>query len=260
VSSTSVEAPDRLKGPIADHESQVLEPPSPTERDFEHHHPELDHHFADLNQQRDSATLGMWAFLIQEIMFFGGLVAAYLYYRSLHLEAFDAGSNHLDVVLGTFNTVVLIGSSFTMALCVRTAQLGRRKPTLVWLGSTALLGGVFLVVKAFEYAQKFEHSLVPGRFFSADDVLAHASIPAGVSPEAFAGQLELFYGFYFVMTGMHALHMVVGAGLMVWVALRVQQGRVTQQRHAIVENFGLYWHFVDIVWIFLFPLLYLLGR
>lgn len=234
--------------------------PVPTERVDHHHHPELDHHFADLNQQRDSATLGMWAFLVQEIMFFGGLVGAFFYYRSIHLDAFNAGSNHLDVVLGTFNTVVLIGSSFTMALCVRTAQMGQRKPTLGWLGATAALGFVFLGVKAVEYGQKFTHDLVPGRFFRADDVLSHVSVPRGVELETFSGQIELFYGFYFVMTGMHALHMVVGAGLMVWVATAVWKGKVTRQRHAIVENFGLYWHFVDIVWIFLFPLLYLLGR
>lgn len=225
-----------------------------------YHHPELDHHFGDLNQQRDSVTLGMWAFLVQEIMFFGGLIGAYFYYRAQHLSAFNAGSNHLDITMGTFNTVVLIGSSFTMALCVRTGQMGKKMATLGWLVATAVLGFVFLGVKAIEYTEKWNHGLVPGRFFNPVELVAHSTIPEGMTEKAFVGGLELFYGFYFVMTGMHALHMVIGAGLMVWVGNAIIKGKVTRRRHAIVENFGLYWHFVDIVWIFLFPLLYLLGR
>ncbi len=222
---------------------------------FEHeHHPELAHHFEDLNQQRDTLTLGMWAFLVQEIMFFGGLFCAFMYYRAQYTDAFNAGSSHLDITLGTFNTVVLIGSSLTMAMAVGAAQQGKRIPTAGYIIATALLGFTFLGVKVVEYSEKFAHGLVPGKYFLVGD---HHGVE-DLLP--MAANVELFYGFYFVMTGMHALHMIIGAGLMVWVLIEVFQGKVTRNKHAIVENFGLYWHFVDIVWIFLFPLLYLLGR
>ena len=218
------------------------------------HHPELSHHFEDLRQQRDSLTLGMWAFLVQEIMFFGGLFCAFLVYRTAHTEAFNAGSSHLDVKWGTINTVVLIGSSLTMALAVGQAQRGNRKGVVTWMLATGALGLTFLGIKAVEYTSKWEHGLVPGRFFLRGD---HHGLE-DILP--MADKVELFYGFYFVMTGMHALHMIIGIGLMVWVLIETFKGKVTQNRHAIVENFGLYWHFVDIVWIFLFPFLYLLGR
>lgn len=228
--------------------------PSETSQHGHHHHPELEHHFEDLNQQRDTVTLGMWVFLVQEIMFFGGLFLGFMYYRSMYTEAFNAASRHLDIQWGTINTVVLIGSSLTMALAVGKAQRGNRSGVIGWMLATGGLGLTFLGIKAVEYTAKWQHGLVPGRSFLSGD---HHGVDDLLG---FAGNAELFYGFYFVMTGMHALHMVIGMGLMAWVISETMKGKVTENRHGIVENFGLYWHFVDIVWIFLFPFLYLLGR
>lgn len=215
----------------------------------------LQHQFMDLEQQHESGTLGMWSFLITEIMFFGGLFTAYIVYRIRFLSAFEAGSRLLDIRLGAFNTAVLIGSSLTMALAVRAAQMNKRKALATHLILTMLLGGVFLGVKAFEYHHKWESGLVPGLHFNpiAEDVEMvhhwHAALP----------QLQLFYCFYFFMTGMHALHMIIGFGLMLWLLRRSMRGDFTETYYTPVEVMGLYWHFVDIVWIFLFPLLYLIG-
>jgi cytochrome c oxidase subunit 3 len=206
----------------------------------------LAHHFEDLEQQHETCSLGMWAFLAQEVMFFGGLFATYLVYRHMYPEAYFEGSSHLDVALGTFNTAVLIGSSLTMALAVRAAQLGRRGGTAGFIVLTMLLGLVFLGVKAVEYQHKFHDGLIPG-------VAWH---PTTQTPEG----SNVFFALYFVMTGMHALHMVIGLVIMVFVALRALRGHYSPQNYVGVEILGLYWHFVDLVWIFLFPLLYLLSR
>lgn len=210
------------------------------------HSKELHHHFDDMEQQRESSSLGMWIFVAQEVMFFGGLFTAYLVYRVLFPQAYEMGSRQLDILLGGINTAVLIASSLTMALAVWAAQTGRRKQIAGWLTATLALGLVFLVIKYFEYAEKFEKSLVPGAGFE------------------FAGphgpHVELFFVLYFMMTGMHALHMVVGIALLLWYIPSAWKGRFTPEYAHPVELFGLYWHFVDIVWIFLFPLLYLLGR
>lgn len=213
-----------------------------------HHHPELEHQFETLDQQRESASLGMWLFLVQEVMFFGGLFLGYTIYRGLYPEAWALGSQQLDITLGAINTVVLIASSLTMALAVRAAQQGKKTGILVHLGLTTVFGLTFLVIKAFEYSHKFHDGLVPGAHFSPNPAL---QAPA---------QMELFFSFYFVMTGTHALHMIIGAGIIAAVARLAWKNKFTPVRHAAVENLGLYWHFVDIVWIFLFPLLYLLGR
>lgn len=215
----------------------------------------LAHQFGDLGQQHDAGTLGMWVFLATEIMFFGGLFASYAVYRSLYLPAFEAGSRLLDVRLGAVNTAVLIGSSLTMALAVHAAQTDRRKALAVFLVLTMLLGAVFLGIKFVEYAHKFEHSLVPGiRFAPAGQDLSgllrwHAGIP----------QVQLFLCFYFFMTGMHALHMLIGLGILTVLLIKSLRGRFSAEYYSPVEVSGLYWHFVDIVWIFLFPLLYLIG-
>jgi cytochrome c oxidase subunit 3 len=167
-------------------------------------------------------------------------------YRAAYPAAFAEGSHHLDIVLGCINTVVLISSSLTMALAVHAAQIGQRQLLIAFLLLTIVLGLVFLGIKAIEYTHKFEDHLVPG--------------PTFVFEGEHARQVQIFYSFYFGMTGMHALHMVIGIGLLsvlVWLAWR---GRFSSTYYAPVENIGLYWHFVDIVWIFLFPLLYLLGR
>mgnify|MGYP006288145231 CR=1 FL=1 len=214
-----------------------------------HHDPDLAHHFEDIEQQRESHALGMWLFLVQEFMFFGGMFAAYTIYRYLYPVGWMAGSQQLDVAIGAANTAVLLLSSFTMALAVRAAQLGQRRGVINNIILTIFFGSIFLVVKYFEYKAKFDHGLMPFPVFGLE-----FSHPVREVPGA-----QLFFGFYFAMTGMHALHMIIGFGLFVWVIVHTMQGKVTVKRHAVVENMGLYWHFVDIVWIFLFPLLYLLG-
>jgi cytochrome c oxidase subunit III len=213
---------------------------------IEVHPAALAHQFDSLEQQRDASTLGMWAFVAQEAMFFGGLFTAYLIYRFLYPQAFHLGSHQLNVRLGGLNTAILISSSLTMALAVWAAQTGRRKQITAWLAATLLLGSAFLVVKYFEYAEKFHHHLVPG---------AHFQFPGAEGPH-----VQLFFCLYFAMTGMHALHMIVGAGILIVYIWMSARGRFTPEYSHPVELFGLYWHFVDIVWIFLFPLLYLLGR
>lgn len=210
------------------------------------HTPGLAHHFEDFEQQNESASLGMWAFLITEVMFFGGLFLGYALYRTYYPEAFAAASHELSVGWGAFNTVVLIGSSLTMALAVRAAQLGQPKSIVRYIVYTLLLGIGFLGVKAVEYAAKFEHHLVPG---------PHFLWGGDAGPE-----VELFFGFYFCMTGLHALHMLIGMVLMGVVVVRARRGVYTPANHIGVEMLGLYWHFVDLVWIFLFPMLYLIGR
>ena len=204
------------------------------------------HQFDDAEQQRQATTLGMWLFLITEIMFFGGLFLAYVVYRSLYPEAWAAGSAELAIGWGALNTVVLICSSLTMAMAVHSAQLGNQRGILRYLGLTLVVGAVFLGVKAIEYSAKFEHHLVPGHGFHFEGPLAHP--------------VEIFYALYFTMTGMHAIHMLVGMGIMAVLLVMTLRGRFTKDYYSPVELTGLYWHFVDIVWIFLFPLLYLLGR
>jgi cytochrome c oxidase subunit 3 len=204
------------------------------------------HQFDDAEQQRDAASLGMWVFLVTEVMFFGGMFTAYVVYRALFPHAFGHASNHLDVRLGTINTAVLIASSLTMALAVRATQVGPPGAALRWLAPTAALGATFLTIKAVEYAHKFHEGLVPGPHFTY------------AGPDA--AQAQLFFSVYFAMTGVHALHLAIGIGMLAWLAGQVRRGRVGPSYYNPVEVGGLYWHFVDIVWIFLFPLLYLIGR
>ena len=210
------------------------------------HHPALQHQFETMGQQLESATLGMWLFLVTEIMFFGGLFMAYLLYRVWYPVAWAEGSLELDILLGGVNTVVLIGSSLTMALAVRAAQTGFPRATVNYLLVTMALGLTFLVIKGFEYAHKFETGHVPGPNFHFEG--PHAQ------------QVEIFLSLYFAMTGLHAVHMVIGFGLLSVIAWMAYRRRFSPEWYAPVEMAGLYWHFVDIVWIFLFPLLYLVDR
>lgn len=211
------------------------------------HHPALAHHFESLEQQKDASTLGMWVFLGTEVLFFGGLFVAYSVYRSWYPEAFAAASHSLDLMLGAVNTVALITSSLTMALAVHAAETGERRKLMLFLVATMVLGAVFLGIKAVEYADKFEHHHVPGPNF-------HFEVEELVRPA------QIFFSLYFVMTGLHALHMIIGLGIMMWMFWWVWKGVITPEYASPIEISGLYWHFVDIVWIFLFPLLYLLGR
>ena len=214
------------------------------------HHAALQHHFENMEQQREAGTLGMWVFLITEIMFFGGLFTAYVLYRTLNAASFAAASNGLNVKMGAANTVVLICSSLTMALAVFYAQTGNRRTQIIFLLVTWALGATFLVVKGFEYAEKFRDNHVPWLNFQWE-----GAMPPGASVPS----IRMFYWIYFVMTGLHAFHMIVGLGMLGFLIYFAWRGRYTPEYHAPVELGGLYWHFVDIVWIFLFPLLYLLG-
>jgi cytochrome c oxidase subunit III len=205
----------------------------------------LAEHFLDYEQQHAAAALGMWVFLITEVMFFGGLFLIYAVGRMSHPLAFAAASRELDVTLGATNTAVLIVSSLTMAFAVRAAQTGRSRELVGFLAATLALGCVFLSIKGYEYYDKFLHHLVPGRGFSFP------------GPEAPAAQQ--FFSLYFAMTGLHALHIIIGAGVLIVLMIQATRGRFSPRYHNPVEMAGLYWHFVDIIWIFLFPLLYLID-
>ena len=212
------------------------------------HHPALQHHFDTLEQQKESSSLGMWMFLVTEVLFFGGLFATYVLYRLRFPGVFAEASHHLNVPMGAVNTAILICSSLTMALAIYAAQVNKKKAIVPWLLATIALGSAFLVVKAFEYQEKFVHHLVPGPNFDLSQFTPDHARPA-----------QMFFSLYFVMTGIHALHIIIGIGLLSWLVVNARRGRFDADYYNPLEMSGLYWHFVDIVWIFLFPLLYLLG-
>lgn len=210
------------------------------------HSPALRHHFDTVEQQRDASTLGMWIFLITEVMFFGGAFTVYTVYRSFYADAFAVASNELDIVLGAINTAVLIVSSFTMVMAVYSAQTGSRKGLIRYLLATIFFGLVFLVIKGFEWHHKWVEHHIPGPSFHFEG--PHAQ------------NAEIFFSLYFAMTGLHALHMVIGVGILAVLIWMARRGTFSPEYYTPVDMSGLYWHFVDIVWIFLFPLLYLIGR
>ncbi len=233
--------------------------------------------FKTLEQQKDSATLGMWIFLVTEVMFFGGIMLAYTINRHTYFHAFAMGSNTLSLPLGGFNTVVLLASSFTMAMAVWSAQTSRKQLVSICLALTIMLGFVFFGVKYVEYAQKFHHHLVPGKNFDIFYCANNPSACPDISAEDMEKEREelaaaykadpnlnahaqLYYSAYFGMTGLHALHMVIGAGLLFWLLKASFSGQFDSTWNTPVDMVGLYWHFVDIVWIYLFPLLYLIDR
>jgi len=240
---------------------------------------ELYGHYQTLEQQKESATLGMWIFLATEILFFGGLFLTYTINRHTYAEVFAFSSRTIDLKWGTINTIVLIGSSLTMAMSVWSAQVGKKKLVTLFLVLTLALGSVFLGIKGIEYHAKYVEHHVPGLNY---DLYFCTNNPAacGLSgekleaekaelkdltekvggPVAVNSHSQLFFSLYFGMTGLHALHMIVGAGLLIWLILQSMKGRFTPEYNTPVENIGLYWHFVDIVWIYLFPLLYLIDR
>jgi cytochrome c oxidase subunit 3 len=209
--------------------------------------PGLRHHFDDSAQQLEASTLGMWVFLVTEVMFFGGMFGAYIVYRNMYPEAFASTSHFMNVTIGAINTGVLIFSSFTMVLAVRSAQLRQKKALIAFLILTLILGCVFLSLKYVEYHEKWVDHHIPGPGFQYAD------------PRYFHQAQILFY-LYFAMTGMHAIHMIVGAGLLITLIVMAARNRFSSGWYTPVEMIGLYWHFVDIVWIFLFPLLYLIGH
>ncbi|MEZ5422302.1 MAG: cytochrome c oxidase subunit 3 [Pyrinomonadaceae bacterium] len=296
---------------------------------FVYHEPGLQHQFGDMGQQEESVSLGMWLFLAQEIMFFGGLFTAYLVMRSKYPLAFASGSNHLDAFLGGANTLVLIVSSLTMALTVYYAEKGNRNMQVGLIVVTMLFGLTFLGIKAYEYTDKYNHGLVPmaglnrkvkanaattehvglvlpgettvsaseakpgaepyvnpygefqwheyelvqhmmdkqraepsGHYLTYNEQLTYSTSPGSLvlDKDKFRDKVRIFFYIYFVMTGLHALHMIIGLGVMAWLLWMAFKGTFSAEYFSPVEMSGLYWHFVDIVWIFLFPLLYLLGR
>ena len=198
--------------------------------------------FHSADQQRSAASLGMWLFLGQEILFFSGLFMAYIAYRWMYPDTWLAGADLLNKQLGALNTVVLLTSSLTMALAVRATELGEISKVIRQLWATIGLGVVFLVIKSVEYSHKIHEGMLPGFHFSSDGLENNGG---------------LFFGIYFALTGLHALHVIIGLGLMGWLIARCKKGLVNEERYVLAENIGLYWHLVDLVWIFLFPILYL---
>jgi cytochrome c oxidase subunit 3 len=217
--------------------------------------PLLSIQFHDLEQQQHASTLGMWVFLATEVMFFGGLILAYVVYRALSPREFALASQHLKLWLGCLNTVVLLGSSLTMALAVRASQLRRRRELLWFLFATAILGACFLGIKAIEYSEEYQEHLVPGLNFQFPKEALAESGSSGFSLQRF----EMFFLLYFFMTGLHALHLIIGIGLVGVMAVLAWRNWFSGSGETQIEVTGLYWHFVDIVWVFLYPLLYLID-
>ena len=231
----------------------------------EHHVtlPQHRHHFETEQQQREAGSFGMWLFLLTEIMFFGGMFFAYLLYRNWYYEAFVVASQQLNVWYGAVNTVILISSGFFMALGVWAAEVRNRKLLVIFLWLTTIFGLAFLGVKSIEYHEKWEKHHIPGASFDVHEFI-NPPVKAGkplsnrLPPDA-AAKTQIFFFLYFAMTGMHAVHMIIGIALLFWLIQRARQGDFSSGYVAPIENFGLYWHFVDIVWLFLFPLLYLIN-
>lgn len=218
-------------------------------------HSVLAHHFETLEQQRETEEFGMWLFLATEILIFGAMFAGYTIYRLYYPRDFEAASAKLNVLIGSINTIVLLSSSLTMALSVHAARAGRQSMLMTCLLLTILLGGTFLGLKAVEYYQDYKENLVPGLAFDPGEWTKPGEAEAPVNPQ----HVKLMLVFYYILTGLHAVHMLVGMGLLFWLVGRARQGTLTPVRYMAVEVVGLYWHFVDIVWIFLLPLLYLTG-
>ena len=206
----------------------------------------VEHQFDDMAQQRDAAFTGMWLFLSTEVLFFGGVFFAYVVYRMLYYDAFVEGSRELSIAMGGINTGVLLCSSLCMALAVNSAQHGRSNQLVIRLVLTEIIGAVFLGIKFMEYYQHYKDHLVPGLDFNY--------------PGPHATQVKLFMAFYFILTGMHAVHMLVGLGVLTGLTILAARGKFSAEYYAPIDIGGLYWHFVDIVWVFIFPLLYLVKR
>lgn len=229
------------------------------------------HHFNDAEHQYSSSKQGIWLFMVTEILMFGGLFVAYLIYKALYAPVFHVGSSYLDVKMGAINTVILITSSFTMALGVYYNQTGQKKQAIISLIITILCALGFMLVKFFEYSHKIHLGLVPGKFFNNPEfqqkVVDFATNMANqnthnfamIDPSIYKKIAPLYFGFYFVMTGLHGLHVVIGACLITWVTIKTAKGQFGPEYYTPVEGVGLFWHIVDLIWIYLFPLLYLVG-
>ena len=214
-------------------------------------HPYFQHHFADPEQQYEASNMGMWAFLVTEVLTFAGLFCAYAIFRAWNPDMFISAHRALDVTMGATNTVVLITSSLTMALAIRYIQLNNNRAAIINLVLTLLFACTFLVIKYFEYEHKFHCGHLPGSFFSPYPDPSCVAIE-GNNP-------HVFFSIYFMMTGLHGLHVIVGMVLITWLIFRTRKGHFSPAYYTPVEIVGLFWHLVDLIWIFLFPLLYLIG-
>lgn len=203
------------------------------------------HHFRDTEHEFQASKLGVWLFLCTEILMFGGLFVGYAIYHNLYPEMFAEGARFLDWRMGATNTVVLLISSFTMAIGIYFAQKNDKKKCVMALAVTLVCGVIFMVIKYFEYTHKFHMGLYPGEYFSYTG--EHTT------------NLPLYFSFYFLMTGLHGSHVLIGMGLILWVLLRARKGEFSENYYTPVEGVGLFWHLVDLIWIYLFPLLYLVG-
>ncbi len=224
------------------------QPPGPSASATPHvpHEPHLMEQFDDMEQQRETATLGMWVFLVTEVLFFGGLFASYMIYRVWYPTTFGVASRQLNIYSGAGMTVVLITSSLTMALAVNAAANGLRRRIMGFLGLTLVLGIVFVLLKGMEYYHEYLEHHIPGHEFRIE----------GADPN----NAQIFFSLYFMMTGLHALHMFIGFGIILTMMYLAWRNYFSEKWHTPIEVAGLYWHFVDIIWIFLFPLLYLVDR
>ncbi|MBI3535877.1 MAG: cytochrome c oxidase subunit 3 family protein [Deltaproteobacteria bacterium] len=218
-------------------ETQVL-----AKQKQQHHHA---HHFMSAEAEFEASKQGMWVFLVTEVLMFGGLFTAYAVFRGLYPDMFYEAHKFLNVKLGCLNTVILITSSLTMVLAVSASQRGEKNKTAWFLACTLILAAGFLTVKYIEYSAKFHHGLLPAGFFH-NETIKHVKAP-------------LFFSLYFIMTGLHGLHVLIGMGLILWIFTRALKGQFSSGYYTPVELVGFYWHFVDLVWIYLFPLLYLVG-
>lgn len=210
-----------------------------------HSNPHLAHHFDSMETQNHASRLGMWLFLGTEVLLFAGLFLGYSVYRHFYPHTFREASRHLNLVMGTINTIVLISSSFTVAMAYYSVKKGRNKAAAALLAFTILCALTFLCIKAFEYHHKFEEGALPGKWFHFQEM------------EGMPGA-NMFFTVYFLSTGLHAFHVIVGMAILIWVLRRLLRGDFNPTYYIPVELGGLYWHLVDLVWIFLFPLLYLI--
>ncbi len=232
------------------------------------------HHFKDANHQYESAKQGIWLFMVTEILMFGGLFVAYAIYKSLYAPIFHVGGSYLDVKWGSINTLVLISSSFTMALGIYFNQTNQAKKAVIALALTILCAFGFMSIKYVEYSHKIHDGLLPGKYFHnvefQEKVVAYAkAMPEEHLSESMTELLKepeklkkfapLYFGFYFMMTGLHGIHVLLGASLIFWVMINTARGKFNSQYYTPVEGVGIFWHIVDLIWIYLFPLLYLVG-
>ena len=214
----------------------------------------LEEQYPSLEHQQETASLGMWLFLATEVLFFGTLFLGVAVYRHAYPVEFEKASERLNWLIGGVNTIVLLTSSLTMALAVHASARGHRRPLMGWLALTAALGCVFLVLKGLEYYLDYRENLIPGWRFDEGEWVRRD----GLRPDQVA-HVKLFLMFYWVMTGLHGLHVIIGIAVVLTMLALAWRGTFTQEYHSPVEVTGLYWHFIDVVWIFLLPTLYLLG-